>query len=150
MKTCSVLCLSLIVTAFFAGTLKAAESYVYKRGQDRYVTYTCTDADTREDGSTLCNASMGSSCENEIAEVRLYVDQTVGEVTAPATSVALPGGCYGNAMQVDLHDYPMRTMLYVYGVTVDTDGNISRVSDDNIDFRVTPAPPGKPYNLRQQ
>jgi hypothetical protein len=98
----------------------------------------CTDATEREDGTPLL--------ASEIANVWYYLDKTYGDVDTATKSILMSGGCkdtYVDTKQMPVGDY------HRYAITVDTDGEPSRVSDQLPEvLTIQNAKPKAPGNIK--
>jgi hypothetical protein len=107
MKGFIVTILLLLSFAATADTVQWSQGY----------TANCDNATQREDGAALPLS--------EIGRVEYYLDQTDGNITNPAVTLLMSGGCqpmFLDTKQVPVGDY------FTYGRTWDTDGLDSVVS----------------------
>lgn len=127
----------LFLIAALAATQVLAEDDMYVRGINSNYDANCTNTTARTDGTPV---SAG-----EISQVVYYIDVVDGNLTNPAFSVTMFGGC--TATPVDLLQFAENTTYYKYATTQLTDGLVSSASLSRT-FRILSAVPNPPTNIQ--
>lgn len=122
-----------IVGSFLAFNIQA-EVIQWSQG----FTADCDNPTERVDGTPL---AVG-----EIANVYYYIDSTDGNITSPVYTTIMTGGC--TPTFVDTKQFNIGTTYYRYGVTEDTEGQLSVVSSPGVPFTVQKAKPKPPSNIQ--
>ena len=121
-----------IIAAFLIAGVTNADDVQWAKGY----TADCDNATEREDGTALP--------ADEIAVVK-YMIATSGTATPTHTAI-MAGGC--NPTFIDTKRYVPVGDYFLYGITVDTDGQESVVSSPGVPLTVMKARPKPPSGLR--